>query len=312
MGMVKYMNTRIVIVCLSLLLVGVALITSSSGAKDSDFPNLSTSSTFIYSLDVDGNCEVYTINRFENIDKDYNWTQKYGLGIPIAASSFLDEQPNVTMATLGDIDVYYDVYDYINVIQPDQSYIHRYKISLYPPSTYYFHKKYTITIRTKSIINESSSRVHDYYKFTIPKHQIQKDSPPFKYHKDFVIKVNLPNDPYYWSEVLDTIPKYDYRTSFGRGKSLEWWYKETDSVTGTIFIDYRIHPDPLKQELDNISRQSRDISERSLHISYIALFITFALGITAVREDLKKSVQALQNHIHSTIDKRKNRRKNKK
>jgi len=284
-----------------------------------DFPNLSISSTCIYSLDVDGTCELYYITTYSNIDRDYEWSSSSHLIGPflIIIKSFSDERPNVTSVIFDDVVAIYIDEWFAPELQNDQTYKHSGYIAFAPPNDFTFYEGSSVTIRMKIEINNASSEVNDYCKFPIIYQDLVPNTlAPIKNAENFVVRVNLPNDDYYWSEVLHTTPKYDYRTPFGRGESLEWLYGSTDRRTNNTTIDYRIHPDPLKQELDSVSRQSLDYSEKSLCISYIALSITIFLGGIAIRKDLKsclmKAVQALQNHIHSAIDKRKNRRKNEK
>ena len=304
----KYMNKKIVSVCLALFLVGAVLIAPLAGADDSNFPNVSTSSTFIYSLDLDGNCELFTIVTIENIDHNYTWTQDTSFNFPISIISFSDEQPTLTNVTIQNIDTKYNIVNY-RVTRARDQYKQDYYVAVFPPFARAFNKNDIATITTKNRINNSSRKIGDFYRFIISDIAIG-------HSKNFVIKAILPNNPYYWVELLHTTEKFDYHISIGGGKSLEWYYKKGDSYTKFVMIDYKIHPDPLKQELDNATKQSRDISEQSLHISHIALLISIVLGLFSIRGDLNKikpylnkMVKTLQKYIHSAIYKRKNAKK---
>lgn len=303
------MNENIVSVCLALFLVVAILITPSSGAEDIGFPNISTSLTHIYFLDVNGNCELYTIITIRNLDHDYSWEPDRCISVPIPIRLFSGEQPNVTMVTFGDVDTKYEIIEHGSTPQSDQTYTYEYHIAVCPPVTFTFHKNDTVTIGTKNRIDNVSSKVTDYNKFRLPGQLIPKDT-PFKDVDDFIVRVNLPNNPYYWSEVLHTTPNFDYRTSFGRGESLEWWYNKTDSETDPICIYYRIHADPLKKELDKATQESRDISRISLGLGIIA-FILGIISMIPMRKDiyncLCKKAQGLEKRVHSTIYKYKNR-----
>jgi hypothetical protein len=98
-----------------------------------------------------------------------------------------------------------------------------------------------------------------------------KKYPPFI--ESFILKVNLPNDPYYWEEILDTFPKDDYRASFGRGYTAEWWFKAGSSYTSPIIIDYKIHPDTIRRDLDNSTMTSLEYAKKADFWGYIALVI---------------------------------------
>ena len=294
-------------VYLVLILIGVIVCIPSAEANENDFPNLSISATYIFSLDLDGNCELYTIVRIKNLDDDYIWKENQYLRIPIVITSFSEERPNVTSVTFLDSEVYYKVANYEVFPLEDHTYIHAYYIEFYPPTTGVFNKEKIATLRTINKFNGSSSKVKDYNKFILQSWILPKGIPTFKEYTDFIIRVNLPNDPYYWTEVLDTMPKYNYRSTFGRGESLEWWYSGTENRTDLILIDYRIHSDPLKQEIDRATQQSLNISEKSYNISviskdisnksYLISILAFGLGIIALRREIHIIVQILQNKM---------------
>jgi len=236
--------------------------------------NFSISQTSIYSLDIYGNCELLIISRVKNIGDDFVLQPNMYLSIPVSAVSYSDEQPKVTMVTVGDVNAkFYIKYYNVTYLPGTNSFRHDFNIEIYPPCPTNFSKNIMITYRAKSIINKSTSEFEYHNRFTIPSMDLPIGEPPFENLEHFTIRVNLPNNPYYWVETLDTKAQYDFRSPFGRGESLEWWYDGNDKKTNIIYLDYRIHPDPLRQELDKATKQSRDISDKSLIISLIALGI---------------------------------------
>jgi len=302
-----------------LILIGIISCIPTAEAIENDFPNLSTSSTYIFSLDLDGNCELYTIVRIKNLDDDYIWKENHYLRIPIIITSFSEERPNVTSVTFLDSEIYYKIVDYEVFPQEDHTYIHAYYIEFYPPATGVFNKDKIATLRTINKFNGSSSKVKDYNKFILQSWILPRDIPTFKEYTDFIIRVNLPNDPYYWTEVLDTMPKYNHRSPYGRGESLEWWYNGTNKRTDLIIIDYRIHSDPLKLEIDSATQQSLNISQESYNISIISKDISkksywisilaFLLGIIALKSEIYKVVIIFKNKINNlNISKHKNKK----
>lgn len=252
------------------------------------FPNFSTSVTFTYSLDANGNCEIFSIHRVENIDFNTTWTPQMSLSIPITAVSYSDEQPEVTMVKVGDVDFPYSVKEYKRkTLHGSDSFLHNFYIEVYPSSPQTLYKDNKVTIRTKSIINNSTLKYKDYNKFTIPGMYLPMGESPFEKIEHFIVRVNLPNDPYYMSEILDTSPPYDFRNSYGRGESLEWRYRGNENHTKQILIDYRIHPDPLKQELDKATKQSLYISNISLLIATVMGFVSILLGVLSILLTIK-------------------------
>ena len=276
--------------------------------KVKNFPNVSVSSTCIYSLNVDGNCELYYLITYENIDYDYEWKPDIRFTIPflITMSSISEGQPNVTEVIFNDvITTNFDV-DFYPELLNNQTYKHSCFIAFSPPNNFTFDNGSSFTIKIKIEFNNASSKVVDYYKFHIFPQNI-KPNPfmPIKNVESYVIRVNLPNDNYYWTEVLHTTPQYDYRIPFGRGESLEWMYYSFDYETRDTIIEYRIHPDPLRQELDKVARDSHTYSIISVILGIIALFI-------ALKEYLIKVVWIIINYIQNVINKRNKRTKDKK
>ena len=105
---------------------------------------------------------------------------------------------------------------------------------------------------------------------------------------------------------MDAVPKWNYRGPFGRGESLEWWYDDdSDNMTDTIIVSYIVHSDPLKQEIDEATQESLNISEKSYNISvtskdiskksYWISILAFFLGIIALKSEIYKIVIILQN-----------------
>lgn len=248
------------------------LISPSARAQENDFPNLSISSTYTFSLDLDGNCELYTIIRIKNLDDDFLWKQNKFLQIPIVVTSFSKEQPNLTFLTLSDSSINYSIVNYEVFTLNDNTYVHAFNIKFFP-SEAIFEKEKKATLRAKIKIKGMSSTVEDYNKLILQSWILPKDIPIFKEYSSFIVRVNLPNNPYYWTEILDATPKYDYRSVFGRGESIEWWYNGTETRTDLILIDYRIHYDPLKKDLDNATITSLDYAEKADRWGFIALII---------------------------------------
>lgn len=258
-----------------LILLGIILITQTVQAKSDDFPNISISVTYTFSLDSDGNAELDTIIRIKNLEHDFFWAPNETLQFPIVMTSYSKEQPKLTMFTFGEDVPNYNITEYqIHHKKNEDTYTHAFYIDFSPKPSGIFTKGATATLRIKLRIKKLAKKVGDSdYRVTLQSWMLPKNLPIFKEYTDVLIKVNLPNDPYYWDEILDAKPKYDYRTTFGRGESVEWWYKEDKDRTDLIFIDYRIHPDPLKKDLDNATITSLDYAERADTWGLIALII---------------------------------------
>lgn len=278
------MNKKISRVC-CIFMVVVILITPSIGEENCGFPNCSISSTHIYNLNLDGDYELYTIDRIKNIDYDYIWIWNEGLKIPMHVSTFYsDEQPNVTMVTIGDVHADYTIEDYKRKSFAN-TYVHEYCINVRPPypSGIGFNKDSTITIITKSEVSGTTLKLGDSQNFVVASYPLPKEIRPFKEFKTLIVRVNLPNDPYYWTETLDTAPKGDYRSPFGRGESLEWWYDgdgdgNGGNMTDTIIVSYRVHPDPLRKSLDEATKES----EKSGKISVGLGVLSIGLGVLSI------------------------------
>lgn len=249
----------------------VLLMAPSANGQENYIPNLSSSSTYSFNLDSDGNCVLYIIMRIKNID-DNLFFYNTSIGIPINITSFSKEQPNVTSVVFGELPLNYSVNDYEVTSFEDNSYLHSFILE-YDQVSFKFNKYGIVTLRAKIKIHGASSNDNGYYKFALRSWDLPRDLPYFKEYSDFIVRVNLPNDPYFWAENLDTIPKYDYRSIFGRGESMEWWYDGTETHTDSIYIDYLIHPDPLKKALDNATVSSLKYAEKAEFLGNIALLI---------------------------------------
>jgi len=266
------------------------------------FPNVSISSTCIYSLDLNCTCELYYIIVYENVDYDYQW--KSGTQLPIfriIVNSFSENQPNVMNVAFQDVDLdnFYKNYSKLES-QNDQSYKYGCFIAFSPPKDFTFYKDDSVTITIKIEINNASLQVNDHskYKFKISKisHSIYGGFFPteniesFKAIENighvrsvetvenvekvdsFVVRVNLPNDNYFWTEVLHATPNYDYRIPFGRGESLEWVYDSTDKTEDTV-IEYRIHPDDLRKSLDEATENSERLGKKSVWLGVLSILL---------------------------------------
>lgn len=255
------------------------LMAPSAKAQENYIPNLSTSSTYSFNLDSDGNCVLNIIMRFKNLDDDLFFNAS--VGIPINVTSFSKEQPNVTSFVFGELPMNGRVIDYKVISFEDNSYLHSFNLE--SDRVYFRWNKYGIvTLRAKIKINGASSKDNGYYKFALRSWILPRDIPYFEEYSDFIVRVNLPNDPYNWTENLDTIPKYDYRSVYGRGESMEWWYDGTETHTDSIYIDYRIHPDPLKKALDNATVSSLKYAEKAEYLGNIALLIAIISLIISI------------------------------
>jgi hypothetical protein len=229
-------------------------------------------------LDVNGNGELVTIMNYRNLDGDFMWFPSTMLKIPIRITSFSKEKANLTELSFGDNHMFnYSISNY--TISPEDdysSYIHEYVIEVSPrtsrPIT--ISKNSAYSLRTITKINGISTNMGAYNKFIFNLYN--------KKFQSYIIRVILPNDPYYWDEILYTDPIYHYRTSFGNGESIEWQFDENIN-RNNIYIDYSIHPDELKKEID-------DIAEKAFVISWISL----VLGIIAIKEDLKKLLKSIK------------------
>ncbi len=280
------MHKKELYVFFALLLATVILGTQSAHATV-NFPNTSSFATHTFSLDLENNGELITVIRYQNLDDDFDWRSYTPLEIPMQITSFSNEKPTVTEVSLGDNydSINYSVRNYtVSSRQSDYTYIHEYVIELSPKSNVYFHflkyQLFTISIATK--INQISSKVEgDYGKFY---YYMPKNFQPGT--QSFIIRVNLPNDPYYWEEILDTLPNSDYRTSFGRGESVEWRYKADSPYLSPILIRYKIHPDQIKKDLDDLAVRS-----------YLVTVFALVLGIIAIRKDIKDVWQRLKQKL---------------
>ncbi len=268
------MYKKALYVFFALLLVGIIFGPQSAQATAS-FPNTDTYSAYTFSLDMEGNGELVTIIRYVILDDNFEWRSETPLEIPMQITSFSKEKANLTEVSVGDnYNLKSSIRNYtISPPQSDSTYVHEYVIEVSPKSGYFhFLKNQIVTIRTKTKINQISSTVGDYGKFVyyIPKN-FQYFSNSFI--QSFIIRVNLPNDPYYWDEILDTFPKYDYRTSFGRGESVEWYYKPNSNWMSPIIINFKIHPDPIKLDLDKATMKSLEYAKKADFWGFIALII---------------------------------------
>lgn len=254
----------------ALFLATVIFGTQSVQATGS-FPNTSIFASYTFSLDTEGNGELVTIIRYDNLGDNFTLRSDTPLEIPMQITSFSKEKLNLTEVSVGDnYNINYPIRNYtISPVQSDSTYIHEYVIEVSPQSSEYFlfRKNAIKTIRTRTKINQISSNVGDHSKFILY---------PVPFPKNFqsiIIRVNLPNNPYYWEEILDTYPKYDYRTSFGRGESIEWSYNENSNMINPILIDYRIHPDQTKLDLDKATMNSLEYAKKADFWGSIALII---------------------------------------
>lgn len=288
------MYKKALYVFFALLLAWVIFGTQSAQAT-AIFPNTDTYTTYTFSLDMEGNGELVTMTNYVNVDDNFEWRSDTPLEIPIQITTFSKEKANLTEVSVGDNYNYNSsIRNYtISPLQSDSTYIHEYVIEVSPKSSVSpFLKNQILSISTKTKINQISSKVKNYNKFVyyIPKNF--QYFPNSSFIQSFIIRVNLPNDPYYWEEILDTFPKYDYRTSFGRGESVEWYYKPNSNYLSPIIINFKIHPDPIKKDLD-------DLSVRSFWITVVAL----VLGIIAIRKDIKDGWQWLKENLRNNSNK---------
>jgi hypothetical protein len=253
------------------LLLATVIFGTQSAQATVNFPNTYIFATYTFSLDLDGNGELVTIIRYQNLDDNFEWDSSTPLEIPIRITSFSKEKANLTEVSVGDnyTSYNYSIRNYtISPKNSDSTYIHEYVIAVSPKSGQYttFLKNQLLTIRTRTKIIQISSNTGDYSKFIFYLLPF-----PNKNVQSLIIKVNLPNDPYYWEEILDTFPKYDYRTSFGRGESIEWWYNENSNIMSPFLIDYKIHPDPMKLDLDKATMNSLYLGILALAIAIISI-----------------------------------------
>lgn len=267
------------------LLLAWVIFGNQSARATVNFPNTSIFATNTFSLDLDGNGELVTIMRYQNLDNDFELNSSTTLDIPIRITSFSEEELNLTACRFGDNAIIEcSIRNYtISPRQSDSTYIHEYVIELSYKNArgYNFLNNQIITIRITTKIDGISSDMGNYSKFIYNILPITN-----KNVQSYIIRVNLPNDPYYWTEILDTYPTYEYRGSFGNGQSVEWRYAKNSNIFSPILIDYRVHPDPIRKELD-------DLSVRSYFITVIA----FVLGIIAIRKDIKELWQWLKQKL---------------
>ena len=260
------MYKKVLHVFFAVLFLTIILCSQSTQATV-NFPNTSIFTTYAFSLDLDGNGELLTTTRYQYMDDNFDWYSNTQLEIPIQITSFSKEKPNLTEVSVGGNSLIFNYFirNYtISTIQDDSTYIHKYSIEVLPKNSYYvsFFKDQLMTIKTRTEINQLSSKTGDYGKFVF--YFNPENFSPFI--QSIIIKVNLPNDPYYWEEILDTHPKDDFRSSFGRGHTVEWWYKAGSNYRSPIIIDYKIHPDQTKRDLDKATKNS-------LMLGYFALLI---------------------------------------
>ena len=266
-----------------ILIIVIISITQIAKANENSFPNVSISAMYTYSIDLNGDCILINTISLENLEDNFTWQPNIVMTIPIKVTSFSKEPPNVTEVSIGDNykDINYEVDQYYLIPRSDSTYIHEYPVKIFPNGTFNFLSGHLITIRIKSNIKKISMDAGDYHKFIIYDMPLSTDLPPFKEYKDFTIRVNLPNDPYYWDELISANPIYTYRTPYGRGESVEWIYKENEKKTDVITIYYRIHPDPIKEALDNATISSLEYAKKAEYLGNIALVIAI-LSIPSV------------------------------
>ncbi len=257
------------------ILFSTLMFFNQSAQATVSFPNTSSFTTHTFFLDSENNGELVTIIRYQIMDDDvFDWHSYTPLEIPMRITSFSNETPTLMEVSVGDNydSINYSIRNYtITPRLSDYTYVHEYVIEVSPKSNGYFplskNRLFFVSIATK--INQISSKVEgDYGKFY---YYMPKNFQPGT--QSFIIRVNLPNDPYYWEEILDTFPKDDYRTSFGRGESVEWRYKADSSYSGPILIRYKIHPDPIKRDLDNATMNSLEYAKKAEYWGNVALVI---------------------------------------
>lgn len=254
-------------------------------------PKISTSSSFLYSLDIDGNANLYTTSRIKNTGNDFIWSSDLSYGINYVISSFSDEKPIIKKVTFSNYDIKYNISNYKLIPQGDGTYLHAYLLGINPKSSFTFYKDGIFTVRITTEIPGLSRKVNDYNEIiikgweNIPEkidevpstHAIGGDLIQFDYTTE-IIKVNLPNNPYYWVEVLDPYPPTCDYEDFGRGASLEWDYTSNVSKTELIMIDYITHYDSKKKDIDVITGWAFIMTFISIILTIYSIILTKKVG----------------------------------
>ncbi len=256
------------------LLIFIILIIPEQSCADP----IDVSVTQVFNLDKDGNGEIISITKMY-FNKTSDWNENDILNIPILYDSYSLE--NFTVLNFS----YNTYYERIN----NMPYKKTPQISPAGDVLYHNHYntqykiKYTnnlkenqniLNLLTKIKVNNLSHTSYDYRQFVMEKKDISNEggSPNLTF-KSFNIIVNLPNEPNYWSTLVDVSPRYNYRSISGRGETFEWNYNSLYNSTDFISLDYEIHRDVIKDDLDNATKISVEYAKRAEDLGKIAVIV---------------------------------------
>lgn len=127
--------------------------------------------------------------------------------------------------------------------------------------------------------------------------------------KDRLI-VNLPQDPYHWSDSVAAYPSYDYIESNSGRTSMVWDFKNLiqnniNINQRIITISYKLHEDEIKKDLENATFISLAYSNQSLEyarkadywgeIALIIAIVSIPSAIWSSRDFIKWIIEKWNN-----------------
>lgn len=280
--------------------------------------NWNSQYTISYSLNEDDSCEIIyflKLSQFGNDDLNNNiFILRDGFNVTFLVKSATNSEPYDIHATWIDKELEIEKNHYFEQMD-DGRFLHYINFEILskgiipsPPSGVKF--EYDILISFK--MDNVSINLPDYKRVNIgplPHNDLTKSTN----NEKITLQINLPNNPYVWSEVINVDPSISYATQRGNGESLVWIYDDENNYTGLTTINYKVKQDSLKISLDEATKQSLRISNISIWLGVIALL----LGLISSKDELKKILILLKNKFNSTqkppiIKKGKQKKKKKK
>jgi hypothetical protein len=254
-----------------------------------NFPNNSVRLHFVYSLDVNGSCDL---SYFVSIVSETNasiWTPENPYNAIIRLRSSSDEKARYQ--NWGDERYFYP--DYEPVPYGDGTYFHTFCLACRPAETPKALPEYAKSSLTpfalKVEINNSCGKRGDLYTFFVPHYYVSDEI------ESVMIRINLPNDPYNWSQSKYFSPQFNYSYPWGTGESYVWIFGNDCNITEPIEIFYEIQADPIKESIDNSTKNSEQLGIKAnwlgwiaITISVVSVIISIGLGLLSVYYSRKK------------------------
>lgn len=233
--------------------------------------------TFIYSLNADDSCKILFFTTFSLLGDTTIKFDDLHVKFDLIASN--DSKPYDVHASILDTNLINETIH--NVHQIDKrTFRHVFDIKVFlkgilqPPP----HEVATSDILISFKLDNMSNDLIGYKRICIPSVSLSEASGSTDIEK-VTVQLNLPNDPYSWSETIHVEPPPSYIVPKGRGESLVWEYDPgKQNFTDAVTCYYKVQEDPLRKSLDEATKSSLLISKRSLGLGVIAVI----LGIIAI------------------------------